>query len=58
MTLFIASLLIYHFGMSGWWYVAAFVIWLARAFLVLRYKNEAWGILFSEFEKARAVHRT
>jgi hypothetical protein len=27
MTLFIASLLIYHYGMAWWWYAIAVAIW-------------------------------
>ncbi len=28
MTLFIACLLIYHYGMDWWWYVFAVIIWM------------------------------
>lgn len=33
MTLFIASLLIYHFGMEWYWYAAAAVIWGIRTYV-------------------------
>jgi len=36
MTLLIACMLIYHFDMSSWWYVAAGAIWLFRL-AVLKY---------------------
>jgi hypothetical protein len=29
MTLFIACILIHHFGMGWWWYLAAAIIWTA-----------------------------
>ena len=28
MTLFIAFLLIYHYGMDWWWYALAIIIWM------------------------------
>lgn len=30
MTLLIACLLIYHYDMSGWWYVAAGAVWVGH----------------------------
>ena len=30
MTLFIACILIYHFGMAWWWYPLAAAIWAVR----------------------------
>jgi hypothetical protein len=35
MTLFIACILIYHFGMAWWWYPIAAVIWAAGVALQL-----------------------
>jgi hypothetical protein len=34
MTLLIACLLIYNFNLSGWWYLVAAILWLARTALI------------------------
>jgi hypothetical protein len=34
MTLFIACLLIYHYGVAWWWYGIATLVWLAHLALM------------------------
>ena len=57
MTLFIACLLIYNFGMEWWWYGIAGAIWVSRLLIIRRIADESWGHLFGEFDKVRDAGR-
>lgn len=52
MTLLISCILVYHFQLSAWWYVASVVIFVGEIFL----KDHFFGLVSHDLEAALVKH--